>query len=104
MILGGVATHAAEWKVSADLRERYQSFNNFDFVGTGNVFAGAPGYTQTNVGTEIDLKRVYKVGSIKGLKLVGLYGIFDPGAAVSKRNGGVANNANFAYLIAQYVF
>ena len=27
----GISAHAAAWKVSADLRERYQSFNNLDF-------------------------------------------------------------------------
>ena len=73
-------------------------------VGTGNVFAGAPGYTQTSAGTEIDVKIVYKVAAFKGLKLVGLYGIFSPGAAVSERNGGKADSAKFGYAIAQYVF
>ncbi len=73
-------------------------------VGTGNVFAGAPGYRQTRAGSEIDLKLIYKVGVIKGLKLVGLYGIFNPGAVVSERNGGKADSAKFGYLIAQYVF
>ncbi len=73
-------------------------------VGTGNVFAGAPGYTETKAGNEIDVKLVYKVAAIKGLKLVSLYGIFNPGAAVSERNGGKADAAKFGYLIAQYVF
>lgn len=73
-------------------------------VGIGNVFAGASGYTQTKAGTEIDLKLVYKMAVIKGLKLVGLYGIFNPGAAVSERNAGKADSAKFGYLIAQYVF
>jgi len=73
-------------------------------VGTGNIFAGAPGYMQTKAGTEIDLKLVYKVAAMKGLKLVGQYGVFNPGAAVSERNGGKADSAKFGYLIAQYVF
>ncbi len=73
-------------------------------VGVGNIFAGAPGYTQTRAGTEIDIKLVYKVGAVKGLKLVGLYGTFNPGAAVSERNGGKADSAKFGYAIAQYVF
>ena len=73
-------------------------------VGTGNVFAGAPAYTQTKAGTEIDVKLVYNVEAIKGLKLVGLYGIFNPGAAVAERNAGKADSASFGYLLAQYVF
>jgi len=73
-------------------------------VGVGNVFAGAPGYTQTKAGTEIDLKLVYKVAAIKGLKVVGLYGIFNPGAAVSERNGGKADSAKFGYVIMAYKF
>ena len=73
-------------------------------VGVGNVFAGAPTYTETEAGTEIDLKVVYKVASVKGLKVVGLYGIFNPGAAVAERNAGKADSATFAYLIAQYAF
>jgi len=73
-------------------------------VGAGNLFAGAPAFTQTKAGTEIDVKLVYKVAAVKGLKLVGLYGIFNPGAAVSERNGGKADQATFGYLIAQYGF
>jgi len=73
-------------------------------VGTGNVFAGAPGFTQTKAGTEIDLKLVYSMSAIKGLKLVGLYGIFNPGAAVSERNGGKADSAKFGYILADYKF
>jgi len=73
-------------------------------VGVGNVFAGAPGYRQTKAGNEIDLKLVYKVAAMQGLKVVGLYGIFNPGAAVSERNGGKADSAKFGYLLAQYVF
>ena len=73
-------------------------------VGTGNVYAGATTYGQTKAGTEIDLKLVYKVKAIKGLKLVGLYGIFNPGAAVSERNAGKADQAKFGYLMAQYAF
>jgi hypothetical protein len=73
-------------------------------VGTGNIFAGAPGFTQTKAGTEIDLKLVYKADVIKGLKLVALYGIFNPGAAVSERNGGKADAAKFSYVLANYKF
>ncbi len=73
-------------------------------AGTGTLFAGNTAYVQTRAGTEINLKLVYKVAAIKGLKLVGLYGIFNPGAAVSERNGGKTDNASFAYLIASYVF
>jgi len=75
-----------------------------DVVGAPNAFTGAPGYTQTKAGTEIDLKLVYKVAAIEGLKLVGLYGIFNPGAAVAERNAGKADTAKFGYLIAQYAF
>jgi len=73
-------------------------------VGAGTVFAGSPTYKETKAGTEIDLKAVYKVAAMKGLKLVAQYGIFNPGAAVSERNGGKADSATFAYFIAQYVF
>ena len=73
-------------------------------VGAGNVFAGSPTYTSTDAGTEIDLKVVYKIASVQGLKVVGLYGVFNPGAAVVERNAGKADSAIFAYLIAQYVF
>jgi len=73
-------------------------------VGAGNVFPGAVGYRQTKAGTEIDLKLVYKVAAMKGLKLVGLYGIFNSGAAVAERNAGKADTAKFGYLIAQYAF
>ncbi len=73
-------------------------------VGTGNLFAGAPGFTQTRAGTEIDMKLVYKPGLIQGLKVAGLYGIFNPGAAVSERNGGIANTARFGYVLADYSF
>jgi len=73
-------------------------------VGTGNVFAGAPGYTQTKAGTEIDVKFAYAVSAIKGLKIVGLLGVFNPGAAVSERNGGKADSAKFGYLLGQYLF
>lgn len=73
-------------------------------VSTRNVFAGAPGFTQTRADAEIDLKMVYSAGVIKGLKLVGLYGIFNPGAAVSERNGGKAYFAKFGYILADYKF
>ena len=73
-------------------------------VGAGNVFAGAPGYIQTKAGNEIDLKVVYKVGVVKGLKLVGLYSVFNAGAVVSERNGGKADTAKFGYLLADYQF
>jgi len=73
-------------------------------VGVGTIFAGNSTYTQTKAGTEIDIKAVYKVAAMKGLKLVALYGVFNPGAAVSERNGGKADSATFAYAIAQYAF
>jgi len=73
-------------------------------VGTGIIFAGKPGYTQTKAGTEIDLKLVYNIEAINGLKLVGLYGIFNPGGAVTERNAGNADVAKFGYLIANYKF
>jgi len=73
-------------------------------VGAGRIFSGAPGFTQTKAGTEIDLKLVYKVAAIKGLKLVGLYGIFNAGAVVTERNGGRANSPRFGYLLADYKF
>jgi len=78
--------------------------NWVNVVGSGNVFNGAPTYTATKAGTEIDLKLVYKVAAVKGLKLVGQYGVFNPGAAVSERNAGKADSATFTYFIAQYVF
>ncbi|MDQ6969710.1 MAG: hypothetical protein Q9M16_04295 [Mariprofundus sp.] len=73
-------------------------------VGSTNGFIGNPAYTQTKAGTEVDVKLVYKVGAIKGLKLAALYGIFNPGAAVSERIGGKADSAKFGYALAQYVF
>ncbi|MDQ6992886.1 MAG: alginate export family protein [Mariprofundus sp.] len=73
-------------------------------VGAGNLFAGASTYTQTKAGTEIDLKAVYKVAAVKGLKLVALYSVFNPGAAVAERNLGKADSASFGYLIANYKF
>ncbi|MDQ6963753.1 MAG: alginate export family protein [Mariprofundales bacterium] len=73
-------------------------------VGTGALFAGSPAYTSTKAGTETDVKLIYKVAGIKGLKLVGLFGMFNPGAAVSERNGGIADSAKFGYLIGQYLF
>lgn len=30
------AAYAAQWNVSADIRERYQIFNNFDFDSSAN--------------------------------------------------------------------
>lgn len=78
--------------------------NWLNVVGAGNVFAGSPTYKETKAGTEIDLKVVYKVAAMKGLKLVGQYGIFNPGAAVAERNAGKADKATFTYLIAQYAF
>jgi len=73
-------------------------------VGAGTLFAGAPGYTQTEAGTEINAKVVYKVEAVKGLKLVALYGVFNPGAAVAERNGGKADSASFGYVLANYTF
>ena len=73
-------------------------------VGAGNVYSGLSTYKETKAGTEVDIKAVYKVAAMKGLKLVALYGVFNPGAAVSERNGGKADSAIFAYAIAQYAF
>jgi len=73
-------------------------------VGTKSVFSGAPGYTQTRAGTEVDLKLVYRPEAVKGLKLVALYGMFNPGAAVAERNGGKSDTASFGYVFGQYVF
>ncbi len=73
-------------------------------VGAGTLYAGSPTYTKTDAGTEIDLKVVYKVASVKGLIIVGNYSIFNPGDAVKERNGGKADSASFAYVVAQYTF
>jgi len=74
-------------------------------VGTKSLFNGASTYRQTKAGTETDIKLIYKVASIKGVKLVGLYGLFKPGAAVSERLGGIpTSSAKFGYLIGQYTF
>ncbi|MDQ6975652.1 MAG: alginate export family protein [Mariprofundaceae bacterium] len=74
-------------------------------AGAGTLYPGLASYTQTKAGTEIDLKVVYKTPFMKNLKLVGLYGIFNPGAAVAERNpSGKADTARFGYLIANYVF
>lgn len=73
-------------------------------AGDGNVFAGAPAYVQTRAGTEIDLKLVYAVTAVQGLNVTGLYGLFKPGAAVTERNAGKADQAKFAYVMAQYMF
>ena len=73
-------------------------------VGTGTLYAGNLGYTQTDAGTEVDLKVIYQVPSVKGLKIVGNYSVFNPGDAVKERNGGKADTASFAYVVAQYAF
>lgn len=73
-------------------------------AGTGTLFQGNSSYTQKNAGTETDLKFIYKVSSLKGLKVIGLYGVFAPGSAVSERNSGKADTATFGYLIADYNF
>lgn len=73
-------------------------------VGTGKLFTGASTYVSTKAGTETDIKLVYQVAGIRGLKLVGFYGLFHPGAAVAERNGGRADSAKFGYLIGQYAF
>ncbi|MDX8378411.1 MAG: alginate export family protein [Mariprofundales bacterium] len=72
-------------------------------VGAGSLYAGSPLYTQTEAGIETNIKLVYKVAAVPGLKLVGLYGTFNPGAAVRERIG-VADVANFSYIIGQYKF
>ncbi|MDQ6961551.1 MAG: alginate export family protein [Mariprofundaceae bacterium] len=73
-------------------------------VGAGVLSAGAPTYTQTKAGTEVDVKVIYKVAAVQGLKLIGQYGVFNPGAAVSERNAGKADSAQFGYLVANYAF
>jgi len=82
--------------------------NWLNVVGTGvnlpQTAVQQAANTQTRAGTEIDVKIVYKVAAVKGLKLVGQYGIFNPGAAVSERNGGKADSARFGYALAQYAF
>jgi hypothetical protein len=72
-------------------------------VGAGVLYAGNAAYTATDAGTEVDLKVVYKVASIKGLTLVANYAIFNPGDAVLERTGS-KDAAKFAYLIANYKF
>lgn len=77
-------------------------------AGTGvvnPVFGpGSPAFDEEDVGTEVDLKVVYKVKAVKGLKLVALYAFFDPGDAVKERNNGNDDTAGFGYLIAQIAF
>ncbi|RMH49960.1 MAG: hypothetical protein D6682_08215 [Zetaproteobacteria bacterium] len=73
-------------------------------VGTAPLYKGAAGYTQTRAGTEVDIKLIYQPAGVQGLKLVGFYGLFTPGAAVSERNGGHADGARFGYLIGRYRF
>jgi len=72
-------------------------------VGAGVLYAGNGAYTETDAGTEVDLKAVYKVASIKDLTLVANYAVFNPGAAVLERTGS-QDSAVFAYLIANYKF
>ena len=73
-------------------------------VGTKPVFVGAPGYKETRAGTEFDLKLIYRPEAVQGLKLVALYGLFNPGAAVAERNGGIADTVRFGYVFGQYAF
>jgi len=89
--------------LSAYLQPQAVAITNHSKAG-GTLFAGALTYRQTRAGTEIDLKLVYTVAAIKGVKLAGLYGIFNPGAAVSERNGRRADVARFAYVTGQYAF
>jgi len=72
-------------------------------VGAGALYPGNAAYTSTDAGTEIDLKVVYKVASVKGLTLVGNYSMFSPGDAVLERTGS-KDKATFSYLIASYKF
>ncbi len=78
--------------------------NWLNVVGVGNVFAGSPLYSKTKAGDEFDIKLVYKPSAFKGLKLVALYGIFNPGEAVRERNAGKADQASFGYMFSQYAF
>ncbi|WP_038249588.1 alginate export family protein [Ghiorsea bivora] len=72
-------------------------------AGTGVLYAGNAAYTETDAGTEIDLKLVYKVANMKALMIVANYAVFNPGAAVQERTG-AKDSAAFAYLIANYKF
>jgi hypothetical protein len=82
--------------------------NWLNVAGTGlvnPVFGpGDPAFDEDDAGTEVDLKAVYKVKAVKGLKLVALYAFFDPGDAVEERNSGNDDGAQFGYFIAQIVF
>lgn len=77
-------------------------------AGTGVVNAvfgpGSPAFDEEDAGIEVDLKAVYRVKALKGLKLVALYALFDPGEAVKERNSGNDDTAEFGYLIAQIAF
>ena len=72
-------------------------------VGAGVLYAGNAAYTETDAGTEVDLKLVYKVVEMQGLTLVVNYSVFNPGAAVLERTGS-QDSAVFGYLIANYKF
>ncbi len=76
----------------------------YTVVGNGVDTIFGPGTKETDAGTEIDLKAVYKVRAIKGLKLVLNYSEFAPGDAVKERNGGVADKAQYVYAFAAYKF
>lgn len=77
-------------------------------VGTGVVNAtygpGDAAYKETDAGTELKLKAVYKVKAIDNLKVALNYSIFSAGDAVKERNGGKADDAEFMYFLASYVF
>jgi len=45
----------------------------FNVVGEEHLFAGNPANTQTEAGTEIDSKLIYKVALMKYLRLVANY-------------------------------
>lgn len=76
----------------------------YTVVGNGVDTVFGPGTKETDAGTEIDLKAVYKVAAIKGLKVVLNYSEFAPGDAVKERNGGVADKAQYVYAFAAYTF
>ena len=75
-------------------------------VGTGFVNPvygpGSTAYTQTKAGDEIDLKGAYKYN--QHLTFVLGASAFFPGAAVRERNGGVADQARWAYFITSVHF
>ncbi len=101
------STPRPRWTLKADLhvfRLDQARGDWLNVVGTGVLFAGAPNYTQTDAGREVDIKLIHTPPVLRGLKLVAMIGSFLPGAAVAERNGGRADRARFGYLFAHYAF